>query len=86
MNREAATLGVPVYSIFRGAIGAVDRHLQQTGRLTLIETPEDVPGKIRLEKRVRKSVSETTSRRSLDHIVNTIEKLVEEISAGNFHR
>lgn len=27
MNREAAALGVPVYSIFRGKIGAVDRYL-----------------------------------------------------------
>ena len=25
MNREAAALGVPVYSIFRGKIGGVDR-------------------------------------------------------------
>jgi len=28
-------------------------------------------------------VAETTSRRSLDHIVNTIEELVEKISAKN---
>jgi predicted glycosyltransferase len=86
MNREAATLGVPVYSIFRGAIGAVDRHLQQSGRLILIETQEDVASKIKLEKRVRKSVAETTSRRSLDHIVNTIEELVENISAKKLSR
>jgi hypothetical protein len=81
MNREAAVLGVPVYSIFRGSIGAVDRHLQQSGRLILIETLADVGSKIRLEKRMRKSVAETTSRQSLDHIVNTIEELVEQISA-----
>jgi hypothetical protein len=86
MNREAATLGVPVYSIFRGSIGAVDRHLQQEGRLILVETSEDVAGKIRLEKRVRKTVAETTSRRSLDHIVNTIEELVEKISEKNQRR
>lgn len=81
MNREAATLGVPVYSIFRGAIGAVDHHLQKTGKLILIETLDDVAGKIRLEKRVRKSVAETTSRTSLDCIVKTIEELVETIAA-----
>src|SRR5262249_14089051 len=33
MNREAAALGVPVYSVFRGRIGAVDRYLSRTGRL-----------------------------------------------------
>ena len=31
MNREAAALGVPVYSIFRGKLGAVDRYLARGG-------------------------------------------------------
>lgn len=48
MNREAAALGVPVYSIFRGKIGAVDRYLSETGRLTLVESLDDVRTKIRL--------------------------------------
>jgi predicted glycosyltransferase len=39
MAREAAFIGVPAYSIFRSRPGAVDRHLSQTGRLTLIENP-----------------------------------------------
>jgi predicted glycosyltransferase len=30
MNREAAALGVPVYSIFLGKSGAVDRYLSST--------------------------------------------------------
>jgi predicted glycosyltransferase len=42
MNREAAALGVPVYSVFRGKIGAVDRWLEKEGRLKLLETTEDV--------------------------------------------
>src|SRR6202043_2089682 len=46
MNREAAALGVPVYSIFRGRIGAVDRYLAESGRLILLETVEDVRAKI----------------------------------------
>ena len=33
MNREAAALGVPVYSIFRGKTGAVDLMLEEEGRL-----------------------------------------------------
>src|SRR5712692_2957700 len=36
MNREAAALNVPVYSIFRGKIGAVDRYLAKSGRLIMI--------------------------------------------------
>jgi uncharacterized protein len=51
MNREAAALGVPVYSIFRGRIGAVDQYLAKTGRLTLIERVEDIRTKIVLERR-----------------------------------
>ena len=51
MNREAAALGVPVYSIFRGRIGAVDRYLSTKGRLVLIESVQDVRTKIRLVRR-----------------------------------
>ena len=40
MNREAAAMGVPVYSIFRGTIGAVDRYLTDQGRLILLESVE----------------------------------------------
>ena len=85
MNREAAALSVPVYSIFRGSIGAVDRHLEETGRLILVTSVEDVARKIRLEKRTRKPLGETTSRRSLDHIVNTIEQLTDNVPAGRNH-
>ena len=51
MNREAAALGVPVYSIFRGKIGAVDRYLAGNGRLVLLECVEDIHAKIVLKRR-----------------------------------
>ena len=51
MNREAAALGVPVYSIFRGPIGTVDKTLQEQGRLVLLESIDDVHHKIHLKKR-----------------------------------
>jgi len=47
MNREAAAMGVPVYSIFRGKIGAVDRYLVDQGRLILLETSDDIGTKIK---------------------------------------
>ena len=53
MNREAAALGVPVYSVFRGHIGSVDRYLAQQGRLVLLQSVEEVQTKIRLERRNR---------------------------------
>jgi predicted glycosyltransferase len=55
MNREAAALNVPVYSIFRGRLGAVDSYLAGKGLLTLIERGGDIAGKIRIAKRDRES-------------------------------
>jgi uncharacterized protein len=72
MNREAAALGVPVYSIFRGQIGAVDRYLVQHGRLTLIENVDDVRTKITLAPRDRSAKHATGDRRALEVIVNNI--------------
>jgi len=54
MNREAAALGVPVYSMFRGRIGAVDQYLVGTGRMTLLESVEDVYRKLVVRHRDHK--------------------------------
>lgn len=51
MNREAAALGIPVYSVFRGRIGAVDRYLAESGRLVLLESVDDVQTKIHIRRR-----------------------------------
>jgi predicted glycosyltransferase len=53
MNREAAAMGVPVYSIFRGKIGAVDHYLAKAGRLIMIETQKEVHTKIKAARRTR---------------------------------
>jgi predicted glycosyltransferase len=75
MNREAAALGVPVYSIFRGKIGAVDRSLQAQGRLVLIESTEDVQRKILLDRRVR-GAAPCRKSPALQDIVNHIEAIL----------
>jgi predicted glycosyltransferase len=72
MNREAAALGVPVYTIFRGKIGAVDRHLQQEGRLIPIECVEDIPKKIVLIRRQKKGQKIDNERPALKAIVDGI--------------
>jgi predicted glycosyltransferase len=72
MNREAAALGVPVYSIFRGKIGEVDRHLHQEGRLILIESVEDIPRKIVLSRRKKNEPWIRTERPALRAIVDMI--------------
>lgn len=77
MNREAAALGVPVYSIFRGTIGAIDQDLSDTGRLILIEKVEDVRNKIKLIKRNKSDVFIPSNREALEQIVDIIIEKVE---------
>lgn len=75
MNREAAALGVPVYSIFRGKTGAVDRSLQAQGRLVMIENTEEVEAKILIRRRDKGSFSGQQSRRALHDIVNHVDSI-----------
>ena len=42
MNREAAALGVPAYTIFAGTPAAIDQYLIDTGRMKAIRTSDDV--------------------------------------------
>ncbi|OFW57002.1 MAG: hypothetical protein A2133_08415 [Actinobacteria bacterium RBG_16_64_13] len=42
MNREAAVLGTPAYSIYAGRMAAVDRALVAEGELTLLRSAQDV--------------------------------------------
>jgi predicted glycosyltransferase len=78
MNREAAALGVPVYSVFRGKIGAVDKYLEKQGRLTLLQNIKDVRGKLVLERRDRPSHPENSSRPALQTIVGNIITILEK--------
>lgn len=62
MNREAAVLGTPVWSIFEGRMGAVDEMLAREGRLRFLNDPAEV--KIerkpagRVQERVRRDPRE----------------------------
>ncbi len=76
MNREAAALGVPVYSIFRGKIGAVDRQLQSEGKLTLIERIEDVQTRIRLQSRNEGAQLDAKPRKALQDIVGHVQEIM----------
>lgn len=78
MNREAAALGVPVYSIFRGKIGAVDKYLSENGRLCLLGSKEDVHKKIEVKKRRRCQEINSTQSTALDAIVGAVVSLVEK--------
>ncbi|MGA8182947.1 MAG: DUF354 domain-containing protein [Terriglobia bacterium] len=77
MNREAAALGVPVYSVFRGKIGAVDRYLAQDGRLVLLESVAAVREKIVVPKEARKRAPALRHPHTLRTIVDNLVAIVE---------
>ncbi|MBI3272537.1 MAG: DUF354 domain-containing protein [Planctomycetes bacterium] len=70
MNREAAVLGTPAYTVFAGAFAAVDEWLVSTGRLTRLATRADVDS-LHFEKK-RDSFSPTATRSVLEQVVGFI--------------
>jgi uncharacterized protein len=72
MNREAAALGVPVYSVFRGQIGSVDRHLSAAGRLVLLESVDDVRTRIVVARRQPGAPLQHAGNTALETIVQHI--------------
>ncbi len=77
MNREAAALGVPVYSIFRGRIGAVDRYLAAQGRLILLESAEDLAAKVRLVQRERPARPDGGNLSALQKIIDNVVSILD---------
>lgn len=76
MNREAAALGVPVYSIFRGKTGAVDRMLEKEGRLTMVRSVDEVRTKIVFKRRDKSGPPQGQARPALLEIVDHVEEIV----------
>jgi uncharacterized protein len=77
MNREAAALGIPVYSLFRGTMGAVDKHLAETGKLVLLESEQDVRENLKLVPRIRTLAQRSSQRTTLGEVVNHIIAILE---------
>jgi predicted glycosyltransferase len=78
MNREAAALEIPVYSLFRGTMGAVDRHLAEMGRLVLLESEQDVCEKLKLVHRNHNAASRPKQLATLEAVVHHIKALWEK--------
>jgi hypothetical protein len=77
MNREAASLGIPVYSIFRGKTGDVDRYLERTNRLVMLASINDIHAKLKVEKRKIPDRNGNNSSEALRDIVDAIVRIVE---------
>ena len=87
MNREAAALGVPVYSIFRGKIGAVDRYLAGQGRMILIENAEEIRTKINLARRngvVRHGIDNHSALQTIVNLIVGVLNQEHQVPGQNF--
>lgn len=78
MNREAAALGVPVYSIFRGEMGTVDKYLSNCGRLMLLQSVDDIEEKLRVCKWNRPAQPGSDSSEALGKIVDELVSIIEQ--------
>jgi len=76
MNREAAALGVPAYSILCGKVGAVDRALERNGQLTMVTSPKDFMQKIKLVRRPRPLKVPATAAGAFESIMAHIEEIL----------
>jgi predicted glycosyltransferase len=76
MNREAAALGVPAYSILACEAGAVDRALEKSGQLTFVTSPKDFMQKIRLARRPRPLAAPNYQMGALESIMAHLEEIL----------
>ncbi len=77
MLREAAYLGIPAYSIFQSEIGAVDRWLEQIGRVKLLTAPQELS---RIELKPRGPLNR------LDSNPNLLDGIVEIVTGSTSKR
>lgn len=71
MVREAALLGVDVYSIFAGKLGSADQALASSGRLHLIHSPEEIQN-LHFTKRTPAPLRVNGNRQTRDFIYQQI--------------
>jgi uncharacterized protein len=71
MNREAAVLGTPVWSMFEGRLGAVDEMLVRQGRLHILRHPDDV--------RVERKPADAYERRARRDVADLLRLAVEPL-------
>ncbi|HUX08725.1 MAG TPA: DUF354 domain-containing protein [Acidobacteriota bacterium] len=74
MCREAAVFGTPSFSIFRGRMGSVDKHLISCGRMSHLESEEDFGNLPRQKMTDRNEISAKVRDEVLELCLSTVEK------------
>ncbi len=77
MTREAALLGLNVYTIFGGKLGAADEFLINTGRLIPLRSPSDLD-RVVFQKRSADVLVPADQKRLDIHITEQIMTFAEE--------
>lgn len=77
MNREAAILGVPTYTVYAGQMGSIDSHLISVGRMIQIKSPADI-NKIKIGKKNLANLSILGNKKLLYEVVDKILSTVKE--------
>ncbi len=72
MNREAVVLGSPVYSLFMGKLGSIDKHLIESGKLIWIKDSLDIQRIKVTKKNDLENVHQQTGQNLVIEIVNKI--------------
>lgn len=75
MNREAALLGVPVYSIFAGRLGSLDAQMEKEGLITFICEIEDI-AKTGLRRRTERADSNELTDRVERFVIGQINEFL----------
>lgn len=81
MNREAAALGIPVYTIFQGKIGAVDRYLAKENRLKIITSVNEIHKAIKVKKWDRPESFNYKETLTLSNIIQELNQIIYKINA-----
>ena len=71
MNREAALLGIPTFSIFTGHKPYLDEHLEQQGKIIFLNNSDEAD-KIQLKKRDTTQLFQPTNKYLVQNITDTI--------------
>lgn len=83
MNREAAALGVPVFSIFTGKPGMVDQHLETLGKLRFIHTVEELSCLDEVQRKTVEKTHASGTGATLEAIVSLIMRIARESSRND---
>jgi predicted glycosyltransferase len=79
LNREAVSMGIPVYNIFCNRLEDVDSQLVKNNRLILIENMEDIRNKITIKKKQKLNKLNNINSLALQTVSNEIENFISKV-------